>query len=75
VKISELAKKGIKKVRLPHWNKNAYLEIHITKSGRYGPWGRIVDPHGQKASGIPIGSQKILIMEDTDDRWEPFENK
>lgn len=76
MKLAELVKQGINKVRLPFWDKDAYLQLHITNNGKCGPWAKIYDPHGQKALGVPIGSQKVLILQPEyweDDRWEAYE--
>jgi len=77
MKLRELMNKGIRKVRFKFWNEDSYLELYMTDKGKYGPWAKLFDEHGQRALGLPLGSQKILLLDLDldDDRWEEFTEK
>jgi len=82
MRISELAVRGVKRMRLPHWAKGVYIELTYLKKDPktgefcYGPWAKIVDPHSLKAMGAEVYSkyEYVIILGDIDDRWEPFED-
>jgi hypothetical protein len=59
--IPECTKKKLIRIRLKEWNEQAYLELHLTDAGFYGPWAKLVDPPGQKSSGVEVGSQAFLF--------------
>jgi hypothetical protein len=68
--INEAKNKGLKKVRKPYWNEQAYLEIGYVSAGVYGPWATLIDPPAQREKGpdqVPIWQ-----ADDKKDDWEPI---
>jgi len=47
VTIREALTRGIRRVRLSHWESNAYIELPILPEGYYGPWATIHDSSGE----------------------------
>lgn len=72
--ISELFAKGVRQFRDPKWNEQAYLEFTYVDEAQklHGPVLRLVDPPGQEAMNIPIGSQELLHIYCDGDGWEEF---
>ena len=71
--IKEIMGKGITKIRLPVWvNPNAHLKLDKFEDGTYGPWAHLFDEWGQRALGLEIGSQEVLIYELKETNWEEF---
>ncbi len=63
MRIHQLFAQGVRKVRLPEWNKFAYIEL-IELSGQLTPWGKLWD------TGC-AGRDALLIEEkaDTFEEW------
>lgn len=51
--IDQAAKAGISRLRLPAWNPDAWLEIHLVDGGFYGPWAKLHDV-GVEPDGLLI---------------------
>lgn len=67
--IREAIRLGVRRVRMPSWNSQAYLEL--PSDG--GVWATLYDPPSQNALGIPVGSQRMLVSNiDNDCSYEPF---
>lgn len=64
MKIGELAKKGITKIKKPCWNPKAYLELFLANKC-YGPWGDLYDV------GLKEPDQ-VFLLGDTATDWEEF---
>lgn len=65
--MTELYDQGVRKMRLPFWNKHAYAVPRPE-----GPWADVYDVGAGIGGGDPI---PMLVGQcDQDDRWEPFED-
>ena len=72
--LKEALKNRIPRVRLPHWaNPDSYLRLPLLSGGYVGPWAELYDDCGQSALDIPVGSQRILVVHDSDGRWERYD--
>lgn len=60
----------IPRVRLPNWAPTAYILLP-----KEGVWASLIDPPGQTACNMPVGSQKICLPLHADDEagFEPYE--
>lgn len=60
----EAAAQRIPRIRLPSWaNPNAYIRLPLMANGMVGPWAELYDEWGQLACEIPIGSQRLLMLD------------
>ena len=50
------------RVRDPNWNPQAYFKLEYDENGHLLPWATLVDPIGQRALGIEVGSQKECLL-------------
>lgn len=78
MKIPELAKQGITRVRLVKdgksvWNEYSFADLHVFEDGTTGPWIKVYDPCGQLACENPAWKpMSILIFEAKEDEFEPY---
>ncbi len=61
--IPQLFAQGVRKVRLPEWNKFAYIEL-IELSGQLTPWGKLWD--------IGCAGRDVLLIEEKADTFEEW---
>jgi hypothetical protein len=62
--VSELSALGHRRMRLPRWNKHAYLEVPAI-----GRWAELFDVNAGLVSGLPM---PMLIADcDRHDNWVP----
>ncbi len=75
MKLQEVIAKKLTRVRLPEWNKDAYLLIEY-KDGNALPWAELHDPIGY--SGLvyselsEINPYRVCILLEMGSNWEPF---
>ncbi len=61
--IHEALDRGIRFVRLPHWEPTAHIELPILPNGQHGPWAIVRDVTGEQT--VFIGG----LRDDTDARY------
>lgn len=61
--ITEAMEKGIRFVRLPHWEPTAHIELPILPGGMSGPWAIVRDVSGEQT--VFVGG----LRTDTDSRY------
>jgi len=78
--IQQAVQMGIEKIRQPHWNKHAYMKLHIIRvpgmENGYGFWAELYDPPSMyalygdatKTTTIFLGSADIMHNGD----WEEY---
>ncbi len=70
--ISQLYAQGVRKVRLPEWNKFAYIELVEPSPGVLAPWGKLWDI-GCPGRDIGGADRDILTVGGgDDDRFEEW---
>lgn len=63
--VSELFRSGVTKVRQPHWNMWAYMELHDAGGGLMGPWARLYD--------VSVNGMTVSAMFALDgDNWQAW---
>lgn len=73
--LSEAAKRGITRLRLPWWaNENAYVRIDIVGNGQAGVWLHLYDRAAQEAIGEPT-PQSVLCIGDSTVDYEAYQGK
>jgi hypothetical protein len=73
--LREAFAKQIERVRNPKWGPQTYMKFTFEPQGAL-PWVALVDPPGQQALGIDVGSQRFfypqLLTQFGDDEIEEF---
>ncbi len=64
--LKEVQEKGLLKIRLPKWNKFAYIRLTKLPDGIYGPWAELIDVNSDP---IPM-----LTMSLAGDEWVSAES-
>ncbi len=63
--MTELADRGVGKMRLPMWNEHAFAVPRPE-----GPWADLYDAGAGIGGGEPV--PVLIAMCDADSRWEPY---
>ena len=72
MRIHQLFAQGVRKVRLPEWNKFAYIELTEPQPGVLAPWGKLWDIG---CAGRDIGGadgNMLIVGGGDDDRFEEW---
>lgn len=71
--IQQAIQQRIPRVRLKQWGPDAYLRLPLFKNGTSGPWAELYDERTQaEVLEIRPGSQRVLVISDDNDQYEPF---
>lgn len=71
--LTEAARAGIERVRLPHWaNPGDYIKIDILDGEHLGPWAHLYAPCQDLFPDMPR-PQDYFSFQDKDDRYEPYD--
>ena len=62
MRIHQLFEQGVRKIRLPVWNKFAYIELLEPQPGRLAPFGKLYDI-GCPGKDIPLWQEKSSEFE------------
>ena len=76
MKISELVKQGVERIRLPEWETGGicYLKLHFEDPETIGPWGYLYEPELQAAIGVET-PQTIFLIGMVEERFAPYEGE
>ncbi len=67
--LTEAARAGIERVRLPEWAPLTYVKLDILDGGRCGPWAHLYAQYGVTAPKVPTD---YPLFKDSGDRYEPY---
>jgi hypothetical protein len=72
--IQQAIQQRIPRVRQPQWaNPSAYLRLPLFADGGHGPWAELYDDLTQQdVLGERPGSQRVFLMFDTSENYEPY---